>query len=151
MRMLTKIQSVNLHQAATDNLRPLIITGSLKPNQRLVEQEIAEQLGVSRTPVREAFFQLQSEGLVSPHAGKGLRVSDPSPGEITEIYQALAALERAALLYTPAASEQMLARLQKASQRRRAARGDVNRTITADLEWHRHSPTSRPTRAFDIC
>jgi DNA-binding GntR family transcriptional regulator len=64
-------------------------------------------------------------------------VSSLSAEEITEIYQTLAALERAALLNTPAVSAQMLARLQKASQRRDAARGDVERTIAADLEWHR--------------
>lgn len=137
MRTLTKIQPVNLHQAATDGLRSLIVTGSLEPNRRLVEREIAEQLGVSRTPVREAFFRLQTEGLVSAHEGKGLRVSSLSAGEITEIYQTLGALERAALLHTPAVSAQMLARLQKASQRRGTARGDVERTIAADLEWHR--------------
>lgn len=144
MRSLSRIHQVKLHQTATDGLRSLIVSGSLRPKQRLIEREIAEQLGVSRTPVREAFFHLLTEGLVSVHEGKGLQVSNLSAKEITEIYQALAALERAALLQTPTVSAQMLARLQRASRRRIAARGDVDRMIAADIEWHQALTDSTP-------
>jgi DNA-binding GntR family transcriptional regulator len=137
MKQLAPIQTVYLPETTLKSLRSLIVAGSLKPNERLVEREIADQLGVSRTPVREALFQLQREGLVSDHNGRGLQVSGLSAGEITEIYQALAALERAALLNTRAVQPQMLTRLRKASGKRSAAGSDIDLMITADLEWHR--------------
>jgi DNA-binding GntR family transcriptional regulator len=137
MRVLTPIQTVYLPEATLTSLRSLIVAGSLKPNERLVEREIADQLGVSRTPVREALFQLQREGLVSDRDGRGLEVSGLSKEEITEIYEALAALERAALLHTPGVSQEMLARLHKASVKRKAAARSIDRIITADIEWHR--------------
>jgi DNA-binding GntR family transcriptional regulator len=134
--MLTRIETVYLPEATLKGLRSLIVTGTLKPNQRLVEREIADQLGVSRTPVRQALFQLQREGLVSDRDGRGLQVSSLSADEITEIYQTLAALERAALLHTSEVSAQMLARLHKASEKRKVAKRSVDRIIAADIEWH---------------
>lgn len=75
-----------------DRLRADIVHGVLRPNQRLVEVELAELLGVSRTPVREALQRLTLEGLVRRNRG-GWVVHEHSPEEIRAIYEVRAALE----------------------------------------------------------
>jgi DNA-binding GntR family transcriptional regulator len=75
-----------------DGLRADIVHGVLRPNQRLVEVELAERLGVSRTPVREALQRLTLDGLVRRDRG-GWVVHEHSPDEIRTIYEVRAALE----------------------------------------------------------
>ena len=72
-------------------LRRAIVQGELRPNQRLVETELAEMLDVSRTPVREALQRLAIDGLVSRRRGWEVREHDA--GEIEQIYACRAALE----------------------------------------------------------
>jgi DNA-binding GntR family transcriptional regulator len=75
-----------------ENVRADIVHGALRPNQRLVEVELAERLGVSRTPVRETLQRLMLEGLVQRNRGRWV-VHEHSPGEIRAIYEVRAALE----------------------------------------------------------
>jgi DNA-binding GntR family transcriptional regulator len=75
-----------------DRVRADIVHGVLRPNQRLVEVELAEALGVSRTPVREALQRLTLDGLVRRNRG-GWVVHEHSPEEIRSIYELRAALE----------------------------------------------------------
>jgi DNA-binding GntR family transcriptional regulator len=75
-----------------DRVRADIVHGVLRPNQRLVEVELAERLGVSRTPVRETLQRLTLEGLVQRNRG-GWVVHEHSPQEIRSIYEVRAALE----------------------------------------------------------
>jgi DNA-binding GntR family transcriptional regulator len=73
-------------------IKTAIRDGQLRPGQRLRENELAERLGVSRTPVREALKTLVAHGLVST-SPDGLMVRTLSPQEITELYTAWAELE----------------------------------------------------------
>jgi DNA-binding GntR family transcriptional regulator len=75
-----------------ERLRADIVHGELRPNQRLIEAEHAERLGVSRTPVREALQRLVLEGLVRRDRA-GWVVHEHSPEEIRAIYEVRAALE----------------------------------------------------------
>lgn len=72
-------------------LRDAILSGELRPNHRLVEVTLAEELGVSRTPVREALLRLRQEGLVIQ--SHGWLVRDHDPAEVLEYLEARAALE----------------------------------------------------------
>lgn len=74
-------------------LRRLIISGTLTPGQALNEKAVAEQLGVSRSPVREAFQRLVSERLLVSERNKSVTVSEFSPTDIQEIYDARIAIE----------------------------------------------------------
>lgn len=74
-------------------LRQAILGEQLKPGERLVERKIAMQLGVSRTPVREAIRKLESEGLLRHVPRKGVVVTRLSPQDAWEIYQIRAVLE----------------------------------------------------------
>src|SRR5215217_5391684 len=80
-----------------DSVRADIVHGVLRPNQRLVEVELAARLGVSRTPVRESLQRLVFEGLVQRQRG-GWVVHEHSVEEIRAIYEERAALEA---LYPP--------------------------------------------------
>lgn len=74
-------------------LREAILDFQLKPGQRLVERELIEMLGVSRTTVREALRELTSEGLVTVVPQKGAIVTAPSLDDAMDLYEVRAALE----------------------------------------------------------
>jgi len=79
--------------AVANRLRQLILTQQLKPGDRLIQNDLATQLGVSRTPIREALQQLASEGLVMISPYKGATVAEFAPEEIEAIYHVRIALE----------------------------------------------------------
>jgi DNA-binding GntR family transcriptional regulator len=81
-------------QFVHERLRDAILRGDLRPNMRLVEEELAASLQVSRTPVREALLALAQEGLVV--RARGWSVRDHGPEEILRILEARAAVEGAA-------------------------------------------------------
>ncbi|MGN4076383.1 GntR family transcriptional regulator, partial [Burkholderia gladioli] len=74
-------------------LREAIVEGVLAPGSRLSEVQVAKQLDVSRTPMREAFAQLEREGLVTIVPRVGAYVRNVTPRDVEEIYTVRAALE----------------------------------------------------------
>ncbi|WP_109312816.1 GntR family transcriptional regulator [Ruegeria sp. AU67] len=86
----------SLRELALEHLRNSIIDGSLKMGQILSERKISEELGVSKSPVREALAQLRDEGLVSIEPQKGARVFSLSESEVTQICDFRQAIETAA-------------------------------------------------------
>jgi DNA-binding GntR family transcriptional regulator len=70
---------------ATEVLHDAIVTGRLRPGERLVQQQLADELGISRTPLREALRRLEQEGLVVV-VNRGLAVADPEPEALLDIY-----------------------------------------------------------------
>lgn len=82
-----------VREQVADRLRSAITGLQLKPGQRLVERELMEQLGVSRTTVREAIRELSSEGLVTVVPQKGAIVSRPTRSEAEDLYEVRATLE----------------------------------------------------------
>jgi DNA-binding GntR family transcriptional regulator len=92
-------------------LRVSIVRGEHRPNARLIEAELAEQLQVSRTPVRDGLLRLASDGLVLSRR-RGWVVREHTPAEITEIYGVRSALEGfAARLAASVGSEDAVARI----------------------------------------
>ncbi len=79
--------------AAYEQIRRRILDNVWPPGHRALEQEVALELGMSRTPVREALLQLQNEGLVEVIPRHGVRVLPVSPTDMREIYEILTALE----------------------------------------------------------
>jgi DNA-binding GntR family transcriptional regulator len=86
-----------LADEVADSLRNAIVRGTLASGQRLVEDELAAQLGVSRGPVREALARLSQEGLVVLERHRGATVAALSADEVDEIYSLRSALERLAV------------------------------------------------------
>lgn len=82
-----------IREIVLERLRAAIIDGTLKQGDRLIETDIAEKMGVSRTPVREAFRQLEIEGLAENIPRKGTVVKGISKKDIIEIYEMREVLE----------------------------------------------------------
>jgi DNA-binding GntR family transcriptional regulator len=80
-------------EQAYRELRRRILDNELPASTSMLEQEVAELLGMSRTPVREALILLAKEGLVEVRPRQGMRVLPVSPDDMADIYQVLTALE----------------------------------------------------------
>jgi DNA-binding GntR family transcriptional regulator len=95
-------------------LRQAIVEMRLRPGQRLVERELIEQTGVSRTTIREVLRELTAEGLVSSIPNRGTVVSSVSPQRAAELYEVRAVLEgMAARQFVERASEEEVRRLRE--------------------------------------
>jgi DNA-binding GntR family transcriptional regulator len=93
---VTRIPRVTLHDAVLNQLRDMIIDGTLAPGARINEGQVGAALGVSRTPLREAIKTLASEGLVEIVPARGAIVRRFSEESIREILEVLKALEQMA-------------------------------------------------------
>jgi DNA-binding GntR family transcriptional regulator len=128
-----------LKDQVVDLLRAQILSGKLPPGTPLVERELAEQLGVSRVPARDALMQLEAEGLVvSKPAGRS--VIALTERDIDELYQVRMALEKLAARQAAAnispQNRQALARLVE-QMRKAVENGDQTAYAGSDLEIHR--------------
>ncbi|MGW5237319.1 GntR family transcriptional regulator [Monashia sp. NPDC004114] len=83
----------SLRDEVADELRDRIVNGTLEPGQRLVERVLAEELGVSRVPVRDALVQLRGEGFVTEVPRKGVFVTAMSEHDVRELFNVREALE----------------------------------------------------------
>ncbi|SDT46480.1 GntR family transcriptional regulator [Bradyrhizobium canariense] len=92
MRRLGQDQ-FSLHDRVVAELRQAILSGRLRPGERLVEERLADELGVSRNPVREAIRALASEGLVNVTARRGATVATMTEQEARETIEVRALLE----------------------------------------------------------
>lgn len=97
LQAIAPVQSIR--EVVYDKLKTAILSGAFEDGERLVEHDIAEQLQVSRTPVREALRRLESEGILEALPKQGLVVKDYSDDEIREIYLIREALESLAAEY----------------------------------------------------
>jgi DNA-binding GntR family transcriptional regulator len=99
IKMAGKLSKINLNdymplrEVIFNSLREAIILGELKPGQRLMEVQLAEKMGVSRTPVREAIRKLELEGLVDMIPRKGAHVAELSIKDIMDVLEVRASLD----------------------------------------------------------
>ncbi|WP_026567512.1 GntR family transcriptional regulator [Bacillus sp. UNC41MFS5] len=84
---------LSIREHAYNYLKEMILEGELKAGDRLIERELAGKLGISRTPIREAMFRLESQGFVKTVPRKGVVVSNISENEVIEVFTILASLE----------------------------------------------------------
>jgi DNA-binding GntR family transcriptional regulator len=91
MNKLTKIP--NLTELAYSSIKQNLLDGTLKERTRLTEESLATQLGISKSPVREALNRLEAEGLICIEARRGAHVRQFSAKEIRDLYDLRVALE----------------------------------------------------------
>jgi GntR family transcriptional regulator, trigonelline degradation regulator len=104
-----------LREQVLDVMRQAILDFRLKPGQRLIERELIEQTGVSRTTIREVLRQLAAEGLVTTIPQKGAIVVVPSAQEAADLYEVRATLEGlAGRRFVRHASDEQIVQLRKA-------------------------------------
>lgn len=102
MRSQAEKKTVPVRKKVYEHLKTSILSGLLSPEERLTEEHLAEMLGVSRTPVREALYKLESEGLIQQLETRGFIVSGDSKEEVEELFEIRAVLEGYALRITSA-------------------------------------------------
>jgi DNA-binding GntR family transcriptional regulator len=122
-----------VYQAILDRVH----RGDLQPGTRVKDTTLASQLGVSRTPIREALLQLTREGVLQADMGRGFRVGRLDPKEMRETGAILGALEVLALQISPEFPGEHLRRLIEIDRILGQTRGDAERVVALEEEWHR--------------
>lgn len=131
--------SRSLAQSAYDVLLDEIVSGALAPGARLRDRELAERLGASRTPVREALRRLADEGLVEVTPQSATRVARVDVSQAAHAFPVVAVLQGlAARLGVPGLTRERLGRMADHREEKRAAlaAGDVPAAIAADDAFH---------------
>jgi DNA-binding GntR family transcriptional regulator len=95
-RRRLRVPRTGLHEQAATRLRTLIVRGDLQPGEQLLEGDLSEALGISRTPLREALKQLAAEGLVELRLNRSAIVAPFRRDELTELFEAVSGIERCA-------------------------------------------------------
>ncbi len=128
-----------LREIVYEELRNLILTGKIKPGTRMMEIELAEDMGVSRTPIREAIRKLEKEGLVVIEPRKGAYASEVSIKDMEDILEVRANLEGLAAYY---AAERMTDQDKQALKDTRelfkqaVEEGNMSEMISYDTKFH---------------
>lgn len=128
-----------LREKIAESLREAIIKGTLKSGERLAESEVAERFGISRTPVREAFRQLESEGFLMVAPRRGATVSAITEKDVLEFYAIKGVLEGyAARVATPRLSESDIRKMQELNDEleEHVALGDTKASFRVHNEFH---------------
>ena len=113
-RIENQKNNIKIREKVYDYLKSSVLSGRFRPRKRLTEEHLAEEMGVSRTPVREALHKLETEGLIKPLETRGFIVSADSTEELEELFDIRASLEGYALrLISEFISEETLKRMDK--------------------------------------
>lgn len=128
-----------LREVVCETLRNAIVSGILKPGERLMEIQLAEELGVSRTPVREAIRKLELEGFVIMIPRRGTYVADLSIKDINEVYEVRTSLDvLAAGLAAERITEEELEQMERLLVQigEYIDNGDMDKIVEADSLFH---------------
>src|SRR2546421_7735367 len=131
-----KLSRTLARDEAYDKLRDWIIEGTLKPGENLRDQEIAQSLGISRTPVREALRRLEDEGFVETALNRWTRVAALDLRKAMEIYNVIEALEVFALEKARLTAHDL------------ASMTDANNAMRASLQARKATAALRADEAF---
>lgn len=128
-----------LREVVFNTLREAILTGDLHPGERLMEIQLAEQLGVSRTPVREAIRKLEIEGLAVMIPRKGAEVASITEKQLKDVLEVRKALEELAVeMACERISQEDIKELQRAHQevKKLAGKKNLSGLVRADMAFH---------------
>lgn len=128
-----------LREVVFETLREAILNGTLKPGQRLMETQLAAEMGVSRTPIREAIRKLELEGLVVMIPRRGTYVASMSRKDIVETFEIRTALEALAVkLAVQRITSEELAEMRRICtvMEQAIAEKNLNRVVELDEAFH---------------
>ncbi len=128
-----------LRDVVFNTLRQAILRGELKPGERLMEIQLANKLGVSRTPIREAIRKLELEGLVLMIPRKGAEVAEITEKSLRDVLEVRRALEELAVeLACEKITDVQIQELRDAAEEFRESlkEGDITRIAEADVKFH---------------
>lgn len=128
-----------LRELVLEAIREAIINGTLKPRERLMEIQLAEDLGVSRTPVREALRKLEIEGFIVMVPRKGAYVADLTFKDIADVFEIRSALEAlAAALAAERITNEELEEMERLLVQKAEAitNEDIDKVVLVDTKFH---------------
>jgi DNA-binding GntR family transcriptional regulator len=126
-----------LHLKVCNVIREAIIRGDFKPGERLKQSDLADSLGVSRMPIREAFRKLESEGLIILEPHKGAIVKSIQVDDIEEIYTLRSELEKMAVFQSvDKLTEEDLNQLSALVNKMEMAE-DINDFVQDNIDFHK--------------
>ncbi len=141
MPRLMPIHSLSLREQVVEQIRNAIIERRLNPGDHITEAQLTEELGVSRTPVREALILLEREGLVIPAATRGIMVRAFAERDVQDIFSMRTTLENFA-------GEMIIGYLEPADfrhlfesislQKESIQQGDFKKVRSIDMAFHRY-------------
>ncbi|SIQ46227.1 DNA-binding transcriptional regulator, GntR family [Rhizobium sp. RU35A] len=139
---LRQPKRISLSEGVADSIAEAISTRVIQPGERVVETTLAEKLGVSRVPIREALKVLHAQGILSGGGHKGYRIAAFDPQVTQQVMEARLALESILLrdaIENWRSGVEDVGVLQKAidEMRTSARAGNVRASLLADLEFHR--------------
>lgn len=135
--MAETIVRAPLRRQVRERLAAGLLRGTPPPGSGINESELSVELGVSRTPLREALLALEREGLVSYLPGRGFFVRPLSVTEAAELYPMLWTLEQLALRNAALRPVADLDALDALNEELRGAGGNPDAMLTLDARWHR--------------
>jgi len=132
-------ESTTRTDLVVESIRTAILSGQLRPGQDLVERRLAEALGVSKTPVREAFIVLTRSGLLTTSQNRGVTVRQLALRDVRHVYEQRALLEPWAVLRMEPLDAAGIDEAQRAidDADRSAAQGDLVQRALAGRRFHR--------------
>lgn len=136
---VTMNEYLPLRDVVFNTLRQAILRGELKPGERLMEIQLANKLGVSRTPIREAIRKLELEGLVLMIPRKGAEVADITEKSLMDVLEVRKALEELSVRLTcDRITEEEIRELKVAAEdfRETLKRADITEIAEADVRFH---------------
>lgn len=136
---VTMNEYLPLRDVVFNTLRQAILRGELKPGERLMEIQLANKLGVSRTPIREALRKLELEGLVNMVPRKGAEVADITEKSLRDVLEVRKALEELSVqLACEKITEEEIEELKRVAERFKDTLNDqdVTKIAEADVAFH---------------
>lgn len=143
---MTAAQAEALHSSVYEKLRQQIVQGRLQPESRIVESRLAKEMKVSRTPLREALFRLEQDGLVRSEVNRGFLVQGLSAREAREVYPIIWTLEAQALESSGGLAFAQSFELQQLNARFKRAGTNSRKSQELDTLWHRALIEKCPNR-----
>ncbi|HEU4560050.1 MAG TPA: GntR family transcriptional regulator [Longimicrobium sp.] len=134
---MTTITRVPLREQVHRAIVGRILREEIGAGSRISDSVMAQELGVSRTPVREALLRMEREGFLEVDVGRGFFVKPLSAREVAEIYPILWTLEVLALRACPPRGNGAVAELDRINAELGEAGDDPERRIDLDMAWHR--------------
>lgn len=126
-----------LREIVFESLREAIITGVLEPGERLMEIQLAEEMGVSRTPVREAIRKLELENFVVMIPRKGAYVAGVSHKDVADVFEIRSALEGlAAALAAERATDEEIEQMQRLLLYHEEQELSLEQIVNSDTDFH---------------
>jgi DNA-binding GntR family transcriptional regulator len=133
-------------EAAYHAIAGQLLRDELTPGTRVSDTALAAELGIGRTPVREALVQLEREGFLAAEPGRGFFVKPLSARDLREAAPVLCALEALALRESFPLSDAALDALDAVTDQARASLPDPERGVWLNLRWHRLLVEGTPNR-----